>query len=267
MHTGATRTVALVMELLGPAQAMRKAERAATEAGAERALRARIGKRTSARERQRETGVATREEELASGHAAVRFAGYVTVSVPEHGPGGSLGARDDRAQGGDGGQQPAAAPRAHVGPAGRGPHLHAPAMSRPGMSNPRPLESTWRRRRILRAERRHRMRGFARERSQPPQLRLRRVVRPAERPGHIATTAHVQAAYPFVAEAGLGTRGVLIGRDVYGGPFVIDPWLLYQEGRLHDPNMLILGRHGLRQERADEDARASASGCSAAASR
>ena len=84
--------------------------------------------------------------------------------------------------------------------------------------------------------------GFERERSQPPQLRLRRAVRPAERPGHIATTAHVQAAYPFVAEAGLGTRGVLIGRDVYGGPFVIDPWLLYQEGRLHDPNMVILGR-------------------------
>src|SRR5947207_1046949 len=53
MHTAATRTVALVMELLGPSQAMRKAERAATEAGAERALRARIGKRTSARERQR----------------------------------------------------------------------------------------------------------------------------------------------------------------------------------------------------------------------
>ena len=86
MHTGATRTVALVMELLGPAQAMRKAERAATEAGAERALRTRIGKRTSARERQRETAVATREEELASGHAAVRFAGYVTVSVPNTGP-------------------------------------------------------------------------------------------------------------------------------------------------------------------------------------
>jgi hypothetical protein len=86
MHTGATRTVALVMELLGPSQAMRKAERAATEAGAERALRTRIGRRTSARERQRETSVATREEELASGHAAVRFAGYITVSVPNRGP-------------------------------------------------------------------------------------------------------------------------------------------------------------------------------------
>ncbi len=89
MHTGATRTVALVMELLGPRAAMRKAERAATEAGAERALRARIGKRTSARERQRESAVATREEELASGHGAVRFAGYVTVSVPNRGPDGA----------------------------------------------------------------------------------------------------------------------------------------------------------------------------------
>ena len=66
-------------------------------------------------------------------------------------------------------------------------------------------------------------RGFQRDGSQPPQVRLRRVVRPGERPGHIATTAHVQAAYPFVAEAGLGTHGVLIGRDVYGGPFVIEP--------------------------------------------
>ena len=112
------------------------------------------------------------------------------------------------------------------------------------MSHISQFESTRRGRRILRAERRHRLRGFERERSQTSQLRVRRVVRPAERPGHIATTAHVQAAYPFVAEAGLGTRGVLIGRDVYGGPFVIDPWLLYQEGRLHDPNLLILGRMG-----------------------
>jgi len=106
------------------------------------------------------------------------------------------------------------------------------------------LERSWRGRRRLRAEQRLRLGGFGRDSSQSPQLRLRRAVRPAECPGHIATTAHVQAAYPFVAEAGLGSRGVLIGRDVYGGAFVIDPWLLYQEGRLHDPNMLILGRLG-----------------------
>ena len=115
------------------------------------------------------------------------------------------------------------------------------------MSDVGQLASTWRGRRILRAERRHRLRGFERERSQPAQLRASPRGTPCRAPGHIATTAHVQAAYPFVAEAGLGTRGVLIGRDVYGGPFVIDPWLLYQEGRLHDPNMLILGRQDYRQ--------------------
>jgi hypothetical protein len=40
-------------------------------------------------------------------------------------------------------------------------------------------------------------------------MELRRI----ERPGHSATTAKVQAAYPFVADGGLGGRGVYIGRD------------------------------------------------------
>jgi DNA helicase HerA-like ATPase len=68
-------------------------------------------------------------------------------------------------------------------------------------------------------------------------------VRAAERPAHAATTAHVQAAYPFVAEGGLGGRGVYIGRDAYGGSFVYDPWELY--GReLTSPNMLVIGQIG-----------------------
>lgn len=59
-------------------------------------------------------------------------------------------------------------------------------------------------------------------------------------PGHRATTAHVQAAYPFVAEGGLGGRGVYIGRDVYGGSFCYDPWELY--GReLTSPNAVVVG--------------------------
>jgi len=101
-------------------------------------------------------------------------------------------------------------------------------------------------RRTRRAEAAARARAFRRTISQPAQLRLRRAVRPAERPGHLSTTAHIQAAYPFVAQAGLGTSGVLIGRDVYGGPFTIDPWLMYERKLLHDPNMLIVGRpdHG-----------------------
>ena len=40
----------------------------------------------------------------------------------------------------------------------------------------------------------------------------------------------LQAAYPFVAERGLGGRGVYIGRDLYGGSFCYDPWELYGEG-------------------------------------
>src|SRR6266545_7196044 len=61
--------------------------------------------------------------------------------------------------------------------------------------------------------------------------------------GHRSTTAHFQAAYPFVAEGGLGGRGVYIGRDAYGGSFCYDPFELY--GReLTSPNMLVAGQIG-----------------------
>ena len=62
----------------------------------------------------------------------------------------------------------------------------------------------------------------------------------AASPGHRTTTAHLQAAYPFVAEGGLGGRGVYIGRDAYGGSFCYDPWELY--GReLTSPNAVVIG--------------------------
>lgn len=64
--------------------------------------------------------------------------------------------------------------------------------------------------------------------------------RGAERPGHSGTTAHFQAAYPFLAEGGPSAPGTYIGRDSYGGAFTYDPWLLYPR-RLPGPNMLILG--------------------------
>lgn len=67
-----------------------------------------------------------------------------------------------------------------------------------------------------------------------------------ERPGHSATTAHACAAYPFVADGGLGRAGVLIGRDAYGGGWAYDPWLLYPDV-LQGPNMLVLGSIGSRK--------------------
>jgi hypothetical protein len=88
MGAPATRTVALVMNVLGPRKATRRAERAADEVTAEGSLRHRIGRRTTARDKAREQAVSQRETELAAGHALVQFAGYVTVSVPaEHGVG------------------------------------------------------------------------------------------------------------------------------------------------------------------------------------
>lgn len=80
----------------------------------------------------------------------------------------------------------------------------------------------------------------ARAVSQRPPARLTRLARPGERAGHELSTAHFQA-YPAVAEAGLGTRGVYIGSDLHGGSFVYDPWLLYGRGVLSIANTIVLG--------------------------
>jgi type IV secretory pathway VirB4 component len=66
----------------------------------------------------------------------------------------------------------------------------------------------------------------------------------AERPGHRSTTRHAQAIYPFMAAGGLGGRGVFIGRDASGGAFCYDPWVLYGDGALDDPNVIVLGKLG-----------------------
>ena len=66
----------------------------------------------------------------------------------------------------------------------------------------------------------------------------------AARPGHRSTTRHAQAIYPFVNAGGLGGRGVYIGRDGGGGAFCYDPWVLYGDGALDDPNAIVLGKLG-----------------------
>jgi len=66
----------------------------------------------------------------------------------------------------------------------------------------------------------------------------------ADRPGHRCTTRHAQAVYPFVAGGGLGGRGVFVGRDSSGGAFCYDPWVLYGDGTLDDPNAIVLGKLG-----------------------
>ena len=66
----------------------------------------------------------------------------------------------------------------------------------------------------------------------------------AARPGHRVTTRHAQAIYPFTTGGGLGGRGAFIGRDTSGGAFCFDPWVLYDEGVLDDPNAIVIGKLG-----------------------
>lgn len=61
---------------------------------------------------------------------------------------------------------------------------------------------------------------------------------------HRLTTAHLQAAYPFVAEGGLGGRGAFIGRDLFGGSFTYDAFELYEQGVITSPNMVVAGQLG-----------------------
>jgi hypothetical protein len=73
---------------------------------------------------------------------------------------------------------------------------------------------------------------------------LRRGTYRAERPGHAATTAHFQSAYPFLAEGGLSVPGAYIGRDACGGAFLFDTWAAYEAGLISGPNMLVVGQLG-----------------------
>jgi hypothetical protein len=61
---------------------------------------------------------------------------------------------------------------------------------------------------------------------------------------HQVTTRNLGAAYPFIAEAGLGQRGVVIGDDLLGGSFVFDPFELYAQGVVSNPNMVVFGQIG-----------------------
>lgn len=85
MQTTALRTVAVCIEPVPHSLAIRKAEAARTAEVAEEIARERQGFITTARVRQRQQAAARREEELADGHAEMRFVSYITGSVPTGG--------------------------------------------------------------------------------------------------------------------------------------------------------------------------------------
>ena len=75
------RSIAVVMEPLDPARALRAAENARTNEISDDELRARMGFLATARRRRQQQALVEREQELAEGHSGVRFSGYVTVSA------------------------------------------------------------------------------------------------------------------------------------------------------------------------------------------
>lgn len=68
------------------------------------------------------------------------------------------------------------------------------------------------------------------------------VLAPMRVPAHRATTLNLQALFPFVIDAGLGHRGVWVGRQPgSGGSFCFDPWEHYADGIVTNPNILLAG--------------------------
>lgn len=64
---------------------------------------------------------------------------------------------------------------------------------------------------------------------------------PLRLPAHRASSATFAGAYPFLAPAPLD-RGVYVGADAFtGSAFCFDPWTLYGEGLLTNPNVLLAG--------------------------
>jgi hypothetical protein len=82
LGSGAQRALSVVMEPLDPRRALRAAEAARTNQAADEELQARAGFTPTARRRRRAEAVFAREQEVADGHAALRFSGYVSVSAP-----------------------------------------------------------------------------------------------------------------------------------------------------------------------------------------
>jgi hypothetical protein len=81
--TSVVRTVGVTMEPVNVLRATRNAEHARLADESDNELRTRMGFRTTARRRRQQENVVLREEELADGHADVRFSGYVTVSAAD----------------------------------------------------------------------------------------------------------------------------------------------------------------------------------------
>jgi hypothetical protein len=83
VQTRCMRTVSVTMEPVPPMKAMRAVGFAKTADIADEELRQKLGFIGTAKRRNQADAVARREQELADGHADVRFSGYITVTADD----------------------------------------------------------------------------------------------------------------------------------------------------------------------------------------
>jgi hypothetical protein len=81
LQTWVQRTVSVTIEPVPPLRAQREAESARTTDIADSEMRERHGFLLTARRRSEQSALVGREQELAAGHADIRFSGYITVSA------------------------------------------------------------------------------------------------------------------------------------------------------------------------------------------
>ena len=83
LEGGLRRTIAVTMAPVGPLRAVRRAEHDRTSGAADAELRRRHGFAVTARTRHEHEATTRREIELAEGHAAFRFTGYLAVTADD----------------------------------------------------------------------------------------------------------------------------------------------------------------------------------------
>ncbi len=81
LQTWVHRTVSVTMEPVSPLKAQREVESARTADIADAEVRQKHGFITTMRRQRQHEGVLRREQELADGHADIRFSGYITVTA------------------------------------------------------------------------------------------------------------------------------------------------------------------------------------------
>ena len=83
LEGGLRRTIAVTMAPLAPLRAVRRAEHDRTSVAADAELRQRHGFAVTARTRHEHEATSRRETELAEGHSAFRFTGYLAVTADD----------------------------------------------------------------------------------------------------------------------------------------------------------------------------------------